>query len=107
MKEDNNKINEKLGKYKDSGLLGKAFIEIVYKKLFEEVISVRQRLINQQIVNDLDLDPDGTGDIIIYEMENEQKEHLFNQVFEVKQVLRPLLDKLGSQILELSSKTWL
>ena len=69
MKDDSDKINEKLGKYKDSGLLGKAFIEIVYKKLFEEVISVRQTLINQQIVIDLDLDPDGKGDIPIFEMD--------------------------------------
>ena len=66
MRDDNNKINENLGKYKDSGLLGKAFIEIVYKKLFEEVISMRQTLINQQIVIDLDLDPDGKGDVPIF-----------------------------------------
>lgn len=66
MRDDNNKINENLGKYKDSGLLGQAFIEIVYKKLFEEVISMRQTLINQQIVIDLDLDPDGKGDVPIF-----------------------------------------
>jgi hypothetical protein len=66
LRDDNNKINENLGKYKDSGLLGKAFIEIVYKKLFEEVISMRQTLINQQIVIDLDLDPDGKGDVPIF-----------------------------------------
>ena len=69
MKDDSDKINENLGKYKDSGLLGKAFIEIVYKKLFEEVISMRQTLINQQIVIDLDLDPDGKGDILIFEID--------------------------------------
>jgi hypothetical protein len=66
LRDDNNKINENLGKYKDSGLLGQAFIEIVYKKLFEEVISMRQTLINQQIVIDLDLDPDGKGDVPIF-----------------------------------------